>query len=48
MSLVRYFASSKKIDLICVQPEAGDNTKKSEKTDQLQFSQRMMIFLWKD
>ena len=50
MNLARYFASSKKRDLSSEQLEAGDDIKKREreKIVQLQVSQRMMIFSWKD
>ena len=49
MSLARCFASSKKKDLSSEQPEAGDDTKrKKEKIAQLQVSQRIMMFCWKD
>ena len=49
MSLARYFASSKKKDLSSKQLVAGDDTKKiREKITQLQVSQGMMMFFWKD
>ena len=49
MSLGRYFANLKKRDLSSKQSEAGDDTKKKrEKIAQLQVSERMMMFFWKD